>query len=1559
MSIHVPLRRFRRAGVRRRLAALVAALAVCLGGLPVPAPVAAGAQAAAPIAVGGLTTNGRVDPLGIPGQNPVFGWMSTSSRRGVTQSAYEVQVGSSPGASDVWRPGRVASDRQVNVTYDGPALSSGTRYHWRVRVWDGQGSASAWSAPAWFETGLLSAGDWGSAAWIGKPAPSYENWTDYSATLSFKLTNTAFGTFLRAQNATNAYMWQINVGTTSSDIPRLVPHLRVNGNYSVLGAVDLRPFGFTRDALLKGTHTVTYTVSGTTIKTTLDDVVVDTRTMTNFGHGRVGVRTHGAESVTVSSFKVTKPDGTVLADPDFTANPFNGGSFSDRQVTVTGTTDAFLLGPDENGPLLRTGFRTDPGKTVKSARVYASAHGVYELSLNGRKVGDQFLAPGYTEYAKRIQSQTYDVTGLVREGGNGLGAKLGDGWWAGKIGLEGKGQYGHDLALVARLKITYGDGSVQWVDTGSDWRWAPGPFVATDNQLGETYAARFEQPGWDGAGFDASSWRPVAIRPSDTAKLSPQPDEPVRQTAVLDTVKVTRPSSGVTIYDLGQNMVGVPRVTLTGKAGETVRLRHAEVLNRDGTMYTANLRAALATDYYTFAKDGTITYQPTFTQHGFRYIEITGLSQAPEAADVKGVVWGSDLPSTGTLRTSNAMLNQLVSNVSWGARGNFLSIPTDTPARDERLGWTGDISIFAPTASYLSDMRAFLGKWMTDVRDEQKGNGSIPAVVPASNGVFEDSGVGWEDATITVPHALWRAYGDAQVVRDNYETMRKFFAYARASAGADNLETGRTTFFTADWLHLDDPSNQGVLGTAIWAQDVRMMAEMAQAVGRGDEAKEYADLYQAVRRSFTDAYVAQDGTVLGNSQAGYALALGMGLVTDPTRKQKAGQKYVAKLAQADNHLRTGFIGTPWLLPALTNIGRADLAYTLLLKEDYPSWGYEIRNGATTIWERWNSIQPDGSFGPVDMNSFNHYAYGAVADWMFQNIGGLSALAPGYKRSRIAPAIGGGLTQGSGRLTTVYGPLSSTWSTSDGDLDLKVTVPVNTIAEVHVPAKTRWAVTEGGRPATDAPGLRFLRMEGGAAVFEVGSGSYAFGVDPVLGGLGNGADAVKELSDLVAKFNAPGAPAAREWTRQAQASVSAARNAHVAGDEKDTARGVHRALARLGDLSRWTAFQVSKGHLSAADGKAVDALHSRIEADLSAVSGLVLGASATIEMPVGEWFPGSTIPVAIAVRNAGKRNLTSLAATLKAASGWQVSEAGDNPALVKPGETARLRYNVRVPKDAEPGPAQLEGTVGYDYRKGTAKLPVGASVAVAAPVVVTSVSLSPAKTGPGGVLTASIQLTNRTENAVTRSLGIQVPSGWTAPSRQSHEIAAKATVTVPVKIDVPLAVTQGDATIVAATGALPEERGTATTTVELVNPPANPVDSVDLGNATSETAHALTASASSGTNTEAGLTRRYTDNGASNGWFEVDLKVPAGRAFVIRAVETYNMAQLKTYDVTLDGHLQVQRRFQRTAGESGTVTYQFVVQPSADTADGQVRIRFQDVPGDFDPSIADIWSVPLN
>jgi len=876
--------------------------------------------------VGPTTVNGRTNPLGIGTDDISFAWALSAGARGAVQSAYHIRVGTTEGSNDLWDSGRVASDQQIDVAL--PAnlhFAPATRYYWQVKIWNGDGVASGWSSPAWFETGLLSPADWSGVKWIAHATPAH-------------------------------------------------PLLR--------GEVQLK-------------------------------------------------------------------------------------------------------------------------KEVRSARVHASARGLYRLSINGQIVGDQYLAPGWTDYSQRIQAQTYDVTSLLRKGANVLGAALGDGWYRGKVGLGWRSVYGDTLAFVAKLHVTYADGSTASFVTDDGWRSAEGPYVQADLQDGERYDARFEQPGWDRPGFDASKWTPVAVVTDDVTKLVPQPDEPVRTTEILTARTRNMPAPGEHVYDLGQNMVGVARVRLNGKKGQTVRIRYAEELHRSGErrgrLYTENFRSAKVTDTYTFARDEAVTYQPTFTQHGFRYIGITGLDAPPEAKDVQGVVLGSDLANIGDLRLSHSMLDQLVRNIRWGQRGNFVSIPTDTPARDERLGWTGDISVFAPTASRYQDTRAFLSKWMDDVRDSQRADGNIPAVVPQPRNEFDETGVGWSDAFITVPHAVWRATGDTRIVRRNWAAIRRFYGFIYDSATRDGnlLEEGRSSWFSGDWLNLEEADRleeHRVIATAYFAENTRMMSEMAAAIGETEEAAEWEALVPRIRDAFVAAYRLPDGSIHTGTQTVYAMALGMDLIADPRQREQTAARFVEKLAADDYHLKTGFLGTPWLLPALSSIGRNDLAMRLLLNEDYPSWGFEIRMGATTMWERWNTIGADGEFGPVDMNSFNHYAYGAVGDWMFQHLGGLQILEPGYRKSRIAPLVGqGGLSHARCSIRTPYGLLASEWKVDQDALTLAVTVPANTRAEVIIPATNAEAVREGTTSATSAPGVKESAFKDGRITLLVGSGRYEFTV----------------------------------------------------------------------------------------------------------------------------------------------------------------------------------------------------------------------------------------------------------------------------------------------------------------------------------------------------------------------------------------------------------------------------------------------------------------------------------
>ena len=880
-----------------------------------------------------LRCESRDNPIGLGVVEPGLSWVLKSNQRDQRQTAYQIMAATSEaslkrGDGDLWDSGKVTSDGTIQIAYSGKPLVSAQQVFWKVRVWDGDGKASDWSAPARFEIGLLSAADWSGAKWIAQP--------------------------------TNAS----------------------------------RP-------LLRG------------------------------------------------ELKLTKK--------------------------------------------------------VKSARIHASAHGLYQLSINGQKVGDQFLAPGWTDYNKRIQSQTYDVTPLLHKGVNVIGAALGDGWYRGIVGMGWRGVYGDTLALVAKLQVTYADGSTESFVTDGGWHCAEGPFVQADLQDGERYDARREQSGWDRADFDASKWLPVAVLAEGLSKLVPQPDEPVRATEVLTARTRTEPASGEFVYDLGQNMVGVGRVKFTGKAGQTVRIRYGEELyrlgERKGRLYTDNLRTTKATDTYTFARNETVTYRPTFTQHGFRYVEITGLDSPPAVKDVQGVVLGSDLPNIGDLRLSHPMLDQLVRNIRWGQRGNFLSIPTDTPARDERLGWTGDINVFAPTACRYQDTRAFLSKWMNDLRDAQKADGNIPAIVPQPRREFDQTGVGWSDAFITVPHAVWHATGDTSIVRRNWDAMKRFYRFVHDSATRDGnlVEEGRNSWFSGDWLSLEGNGykrldEHKVIATAYFAEDTRMMAEMAAALGETNQAAEWAALVPRIREAFVAAYRQPDGSIYTGTQTAYALALGMDMIADAAQREQTGAKFIAKLAADKYHLSTGFLGTPWLLPALSKIGRDDLAMRLLLNEDYPSWGFEIHMGATTVWERWNTIRANGEFGPVDMNSFNHYAYGAVGNLMYEKLGGLQIVEPGYKKSRIAPLIGqGGLNHAQCNIATPHGLLASEWKLSNSGLTLAVTVPANTTAEVVIPTGSMETVREGNGPATIACGVMGAAFKDGKLTLLIGSGHYEFNV----------------------------------------------------------------------------------------------------------------------------------------------------------------------------------------------------------------------------------------------------------------------------------------------------------------------------------------------------------------------------------------------------------------------------------------------------------------------------------
>jgi alpha-L-rhamnosidase len=744
-------------------------------------------------------------------------------------------------------------------------------------------------------------------------------------------------------------------------------------------------------------------------------------------------------------------------------------------------------------PYLRKEFPLD--KPVRRARLYATARGVYELHLNGSRVGDDVLAPGWTDYDRRVQYQTYDVTPLLAEGQNALGAVLGDGWYAGFVGFDPKHRgalYGARPQLLAQLDVEYEDGSKERIATEGSWRCSEGPILHSDLLMGESYDAREEMPGWSDPGFDDSAWYGVKAEEVGDTNLVAQPDGGIRVTEELGAKSVTEPEDGVYVFDMGKNMVGWVRLRVEGEAGTEITLRHAEALNPDGTLYTTNLRAARASDRYVLKGDGEEVYEPRFTFHGFRYVEVTGYPGEPQPEAVTGRVVHSATPPTGSFECSNQMVNELQQNILWGQRGNFLSVPTDCPQRDERLGWMGDAQVFVRTASFNMDVAAFFEKWMADVEDAQSPEGAFPDVAPllTGSGLMDLSrgAPAWGDAGIIVPWSIYRTYGDTRIVERHYDAMARWMEYLH-EANPDLIRKNRMGNNYGDWLSpRGDHTPKHLLATAYWAYDAKLMAEMAEAIGRTGDAKEYRSLSQRIAAAFNEVFVSPDGRIEGDTQTCYLLALHMGLLPEDHRPA-AAEYLVRTIEREDWHLSTGFVGVGYLCPVLTETGHTDVAYRLLLNDTYPSWGYTIKNGATTIWERWDGWTEENGFQSPNMNSFNHYSLGSVGEWLYRYVAGIDLGSPGYGHIVIRPRPGGGLTYARGEYDAVRGRISSSWKIEDGRFSLEVLIPPNTTATVHVPSTE--GVSEGGRPVGEVGDVEHLRAEDGETILSVGSGRYEF------------------------------------------------------------------------------------------------------------------------------------------------------------------------------------------------------------------------------------------------------------------------------------------------------------------------------------------------------------------------------------------------------------------------------------------------------------------------------------
>ena len=694
-----------------------------------------------------------------------------------------------------------------------------------------------------------------------------------------------------------------------------------------------------------------------------------------------------------------------------------------------------------------------PGVTVERARLYATSAGIHQLHLNGGVVGSSVLSPGWSAYAARLHYETHDVTDQVSIGENVIGAIVADGWWRGFLTWQMKRDvYGDRLGLLAQLEVLFSDGTTRTVATDGGWRTSVGPCIEADLYNGEVYDARIDLDGWSAWGFDDSAWgRTAAFLPTVGDLVSPTAP-PVRCVASRPVADVIRTPSGRTILDFGQNLVGWVRFTVDGLPGTTITLRHAEVLD-GGELGVRPLRNAKATDQYTLRGGGPESWQPTFTFHGFRYVELEGWPGPVDPAAFEAVVLHSDFERIGTFTCSNESLNRLHENAVWGMRGNFVGVPTDCPQRDERLGWTGDLQVFAPTAAFLYDVGGFVADWLDDLRVEQSGDGRVPLVVPIGPlgpvvmGSF--AAAAWGDAATIVPWTMYERYGDMSILARQFDSMRAWVDFVRDKAG-DALRWPEE-FQLGDWLDPDAPPDQPwraktdpvLVATAYFAWSASLVARAAQVLGRRDLAEEYGHLAERVRRAFREEFVTATGLISSDSVTAYALAIMFDLYDDPSHRVRAAARIATLSAARGFTISTGFVGTALVLPALSATGDVATAYRLLTETECPSWLYPITMGATTMWERWDSMLPDGSINTGEMTSFNHYAFGGVADWMHQTIGGISAEEPGYRVLRFAPAPGGGVTSASCSLRTPYGPASCQWSCENGQMTLEVEVPPNT------------------------------------------------------------------------------------------------------------------------------------------------------------------------------------------------------------------------------------------------------------------------------------------------------------------------------------------------------------------------------------------------------------------------------------------------------------------------------------------------------------------------------------
>ena len=748
-------------------------------------------------------------------------------------------------------------------------------------------------------------------------------------------------------------------------------------------------------------------------------------------------------------------------------------------------------------PIFRKEFNSR--KKIKKATAYITAHGLYEAFLNGKRIGDAYLSPGWTSYNKRLQYQVYDVTNILRPGQNAIGIMLGNGWYRGELVWKNRRNfYGEDIAFLFQLEIEYSNGKKERIISDKSWKSSTGSIQFSEIYHGETIDARKEKTGWLQIDYNDEKWEHAKENTHHMDVLLATFNEPIKKQELIKPKKIIKTPNGETVIDFGQNLVGWVMVTVHGKPGDKVILTHGEVLDKNGNFYRENIRYAKQQNTYILKGGGAEFFEPHFTWQGFRYVRVDEFPSEIKPENFTAVALYSDMKPVGKFFTSDSLINQLQSNITWGQKGNFLDVPLDCPQRDERLGWTGDAQAFSRTAMFNFDGHNFFVKWLQDLAADQLPDGRVPYVIPQVMRQKDAASAGWADAATIVPWNVYLVYGDTLVLANQYESMKKWVDFMHGQSKDYLWNTG---FHFGDWqsFRVDDDehgrsafTDKYFIAQCFMAHSTQLLVNTAKVLNKDQDATEYAQLLEHAKNAFLNEYITPNGATVSNTQTSYVLALQFDMLPTELR-QPAADRLAKNIAAYDNHLTTGFLGTPYLCHVLTRFGYSDLAFELLLNQTYPSWLYPITMGATTMWERWNGIKPDSTFVSPRANSFNHYAYGAIGDWMYRAVAGIDQAtgSTGYKRSVIKPYIGGNFRQVNASLQTVYGELSTSWKIEKGEIVMEVSIPANTSSTIHVPAHSLGDIKMDGQSLKDTTYYKTIREQDGYVVIGVGSGRYRF------------------------------------------------------------------------------------------------------------------------------------------------------------------------------------------------------------------------------------------------------------------------------------------------------------------------------------------------------------------------------------------------------------------------------------------------------------------------------------